>query len=240
MVKIARLNRTADYEPGIVGTKMKTAYQVIALDSSNRPVQGVKITFKVISGGGQVQGEDMNGNVTAALADQVSVITGADGKARARLKLGQYTSSSPYLRQDTDAAGNTYWEQTGFNLVSMSAQAKTGTIITDKPFEAYGKPAEAVSIEKIPSSSAGGPGLYSGYIWVKILDKYGNSISNKKVYYEIMPQIYSGTPPTATSQIQNAKLFKKLNDCPGVETINCPNLLPNDANPANPIEFTSS
>jgi hypothetical protein len=123
------------------------------------------------------------------------VITGADGIARARLTLGKYTSDSPYLRQDTDAAGNTYWDQTGLNLVSMSAQSKTGTISTDKPFEAYGKPAEAKEMIRLyPTTDLyGPPGIFASTLWVKVLamvTHIGQEVNQSKKYVD-PPQVIS-------------------------------------------------
>ncbi|MDH4231749.1 MAG: hypothetical protein OEW04_06935 [Nitrospirota bacterium] len=85
-----------------------------------------------------------------------------------QIEISVQPSASPYLRQDTDAAGSSYWEQTGLNLVAMSAQSKSGTISSDKPFESYGKPAEAKEMIKLyPTFDIyGPPSIFASTLWV--------------------------------------------------------------------------
>ena len=112
------------------------------LDSEGRAVKNVPVTFRVIAGGGAVQGINKAGtpinNIitnTTTPATEYTIKTGDDGIARARLTLGKYTADSPYYVQ-----GTPYWTQAGLNLVSVSASNGVSTIYTDKPFEAYGLP----------------------------------------------------------------------------------------------------
>lgn len=73
---------------------------------------------------------------------------------------------------------------------------------------------------------------------MKITDQYENPISNKKVYFTILPQTFLSVPPVG--ETRNAKIFKALNDCPMIATLDCPNALPNDTDPRNPIETTTT
>ena len=59
----------------------------------------------------------------------------SNGVAWAVLTLGQKTTDSPYYIESTPN-----WILAGMNLVSVSAITGSGTIYTDKPFEAYGLP----------------------------------------------------------------------------------------------------
>ncbi|MBI5074279.1 MAG: alpha/beta hydrolase [Nitrospirae bacterium] len=218
--KIVRFGSGNDYRSGIVGKQLKRQFEVIALDSKGIPVKGVSINFKVVSGGSKVQGENSKSEVVIAPASEVTVLTGPDGIARARLTLGTQTADSPYYRQETNAAGGKYWELEGLNLVSVSASTTKKRMTTDKPFEAYGKPGAAAQMVRLnPTTDIyGPPSVFASLLWVKIVDQYGNSISDKNVQYKIKRE-YLGTPPS--SGAINAKLFGEMTDCPGVATIDC-------------------
>ena len=218
--KIVRFGSGNDYQSGIVGKQLKRQFEVIALDSKGIPVKGVSINFKVVSGGSKVQGENSKSEVVIAPASEVTVLTGPDGIARARLTLGTQTADSPYYRQETNAAGGKYWELEGLNLVSVSASTTKKRMTTDKPFEAYGKPGAAAQMVRLnPTTDIyGPPSVFASLLWVKIVDQHGNSISDKNVQYKIKRE-YLGTPPS--SGAINAKLFGEMTDCPGVATIDC-------------------
>ncbi|MBI4697440.1 MAG: hypothetical protein HY758_00580 [Nitrospirae bacterium] len=192
-VRIVRLNKSmADYQSGVTGTELKTPFEVMALDKDNGPVQNVKITFKVIAGGGNF-GKDLFGNPILTF----EAITQSNGMAEAVLTLGKYTSSSPYYIQETNSGGEKYWELVGLNLVSVFATTNTsGSIYTDKPFEAYGKPGEAVKMLKVTPTSdvIGLPNIVASPVWVKVLDEYDNSISDKKVRFSVTRTMQTTIP----------------------------------------------
>ncbi len=232
-VRIVRLNKDrADYQEGIVGTALKTPLEVIAVDKAGNPVQGLQIIFKISAGAGKLHGATKAGTPTtgAALATEVTLTTGSDGIARARLTLGQQTEVSPYYMQKTNAAGNKYWELVGLNLASVSATTSKGSLTTDKPFEAYGRAGAATEMIRLnPMTDIyGPPSCFASSLWVKINDQYGNSISDKNVKFSIKRD-YLGTPPS--SGAISAKLFGEMTDCPGVATIDCPKAVLADVTP---------
>ena len=65
----------------------------------------------------------------------------------------------------------------------------------------------------------GPPGIFVSSLWVKVVDTYGNPVSDKIVKYKVTRE-FLGTPPV--SGAINAKLFGDIKDCPGVATIDCP------------------
>ena len=164
---------------------------------------------------------DIN-NGTSTPAAEITVKTGPDGIARAKLTLGDQTSVSPYYKQYPNADNKQYWEQVGLNLVSVNATTtQTGNLFTDKPFETYGRPDVAKEMIKLSPTTDiyGPPGIFVSSLWVKVVDQYGNSVSDKTVKYKITRE-FLGTPPTLGSI--SAKLFGEIKECPGVATINCP------------------
>ena len=213
-VKVVRLAKyKTDYEEGIVGTTLPNPFEVMVQDRAGKAVQNVSVTFKVIAGGGKVQGLD-----ESTPAPEITVKTGSDGIAKVNHILGQKTSDSPYY-----VYGSPNAVLIGQNLVSVNATTKSrGKIYTDKPFEAYGLPGATAKID-IPTgyNFAGYPNMLSGAVQAKVVDQYDNPISNKKVIFTVQPQEYLGILPTGTTQ--NAKVFKELTDCPWVPTLDCPN-----------------
>lgn len=220
--KVIRLNVT-DYQNGIAGDTLATPIAVMVQDKTGKAVRNVSVTFKVIAGGGKVQGVDVSGKAISASDIEITIMTDSEGIARAKLTLGQKTSDSPYYKDYIDADGKTYWELTGQNLVSVYATTSTmGKIYTDKPFEANGLPGATANIEMpYGNNLTGYPGIFSGTLQTKVTDAFGNPISNKKVTFTVQPLEYFGISPTG--EVQNAKVFKELTDCPGIATIGCMN-----------------
>ncbi len=233
-VRIVKLNKDgSDYKDGIVGTALKTSFEVIALDAKDIPVQGLKIAFKISAGAGKLQGVTKAGKPiagNAAPAAEVTLTTGADGIARARLTLGLQTETSPFYMQRTNMSGEKYWELAGLNLVSVSANTTKGRMTTDKPFEAYGRPGAAAELIKLnPTSDIyGPPSVFASLLWVKIVDQYGNPISDKNVKFSLKRDFIGTSPSSGTI---NAKIFGDIADCPGIATIDCPKAKDADTKP---------
>ena len=226
VVSIVRINRAAtDYQRGTAGEALTAPFEVMARDSAGKAVKGVPVTFKVIAGGGTLEGP--RGNLDAWITGpEIMVKTGPNGVAWAVLTLGQKTTDSPYY-----IASTPNWILAGMNLVSVSAITGSGTIYTDKPFEAYGLPGPAVRIDKAYGDSTqtekvySNPNTFSGTIVAKPVDRYGNPVSNKTVTFRVVdPPTFLGTSPTGV--VKNARLFGAVEDCPGVATLDCANTYP--------------
>ncbi len=215
VVSLVRVNRkTGDYQKGTVGTQLTFPFEVMARDSAGKAVKNVPVTFLVTASSGTLMATDDQGN--AIISKRVTIKTGANGIAQAVLTLGQKTADNPYWIQDTPN-----WTLAGFNQVSVSAQTGSGTIYTDKPFEAYGLPGKAKTI-----SIVSGDGLYgrvntfSGTAWSIVDDAYGNPVSNQTVTFTVQPQDFGTSTPTG-ADIQNAKIFGKAADCSMPATLSC-------------------
>ncbi|WP_243688311.1 hypothetical protein [Geotalea toluenoxydans] len=219
--KLVRI-KSSDYQDGIVGKTLPEPLQVLALDGANRPVKNVQVVFRSIAGGGLL-GPDATTDTTAG-ASEYRIATGADGIARAYLMLGTKTADSPYFIMQNKP----YAVQVGQNMVNVQADISSGALATDKPFEAYAFPGDAVNIVKVAENTTdnkwGLPGLFAGSIWVLVTDVYGNPISNKEVTFSVEEQVYRLNPQpfeTPNAKIHNARLLRLENSCPGSPTLDC-------------------
>ncbi len=215
---LVRINRAmGDYQKGTVGEQLYTPFEVMARDSTGRAVKGVLVTFKTIAGGGVLMGANPDGSGNPITGTEITVKTGPNGIAWAVLTLGQETTASPYWLEDTP-----HWTLVGLNQVTASAQAATGTIYTDKPFEAYGRPGKAVKITKVSGDQLyGSVNTFSGTISTIVQDQYDNPVSNQTVTFTVRPQDFGPIAPTG-ADIQNAAIFGNTEDCPMPAVRSCP------------------
>ena len=222
-----RLVRVSDYVTGFAGSELKIPCQTRAVDAAGRPVVNVPVTFRVIEGGGKVQGVDMLGNILPNLMDNstvpaqvYSVVTGTDGIARVKVTLGERTDASPYYRE-LMTGNKKYWELVGLNMVTMSAQNGSGTFTTEKPFEAYGRAGKAAKFEVVSPKSMvyGFPNTLATTAWIKVVDQYGNSISGKNVNFSV-ERTFLGPDPGPDAK--TARLYAAETDCPNIAILDCP------------------
>ncbi|HBH61344.1 MAG TPA: hypothetical protein DDX85_06320 [Nitrospiraceae bacterium] len=178
-----------DRQSGIVGTQLGQQLMVLVQDRQGLPVEGAKVTFRVIAGGG-----NFGKNLLQQPQETLEVKTGKDGVARARFLLGTKTSDNPmYTKID---AQDEFVTQIGLNLVT----ATTGSIVIQQPFNLYGTPDAPFEIKKIYGDGAVGlANNPAGSLVAKVVDKYGNPISNQSIRMKtvgINPR-YAGTalPP---------------------------------------------
>jgi hypothetical protein len=224
-----RLVRMSDYQIGFTGEVVKVPCQVRAEDSAGEPVQNVPVVFKIITGGGKLQGVDKLGNVvpndannTTTATSEYIVKTGTDGIARVKVTLGEKTDDSPLYRQEVGITNQTYWELVGLNMVAMTAPGGSGSLTTDKPFEAYARAGAAAKIEVVSPKTAyyGLPNTLASSAWIKVVDRYGNSISGKNVNF-FVERTFLGQDPGVDAK--TAKLYTTQAACPGIPIVDCPN-----------------
>lgn len=212
--------RSADYQKGIAGKTLATPLIAQVVDNANRPVQGILVTFRVIVGGGSLEGLSSAGKTITQSGSLVTVSTGSDGLARARLTMGQFTSDAPLYINGTPNS-----IQIGQNLVAFSADTGQGTIQGDNPFESFGYPGDAVSVVRVAENKTdnqiGDMGTFSGTVWARVADEYGNPVSNKSVTFSLGAVQYLGMTPSPDSATLPAKLIPSAAACPGVPTLDC-------------------
>ncbi|MCP5018046.1 MAG: hypothetical protein GY938_22650, partial [Ketobacter sp.] len=160
-------------QTGTVGETLETPLSVMVLDASSKPVQGASVTFRVISGGGEI-----------------SDITPTDqfGVATATLTLGQETSVDPvYARQN---ASDKYITQAGLNVVDAYLSSSFGVVTTAQPFTAIGYPGEAVKLVLSNEDFVLGrvvlplPYYALFTMVIQARDSFGNSVSNVQINFE--------------------------------------------------------
>ncbi len=220
ITQASRVLRIGDYQIGTVGKALSTPLMVQVVDNSDRPVKGIPVTFRVIVGGGSLQGINSSGNTITQPGTSVTVITTSNGIVRARLTLGQSTSDAPLY---ITGLPNTI--QIGQNLVSFSADTGQGIIQGDKPFESFGYPGAAVSVVRVAENKTdnqiGDMGTFSGSVWARVVDEYGNPVSNKSVTFSLSGVQYLGMIPLPDSGALPAKLIPSAASCPGIPTLDC-------------------
>ena len=202
-----------DRQYGTVGMQLKQPLSVLVADINGLPVKGANVTFRVIAGGG-----NFGKNLLQQPQTTLEVKTGRDGVAKAQFFLGTKTYDNPVYKKL--AAQDEYLTQIGLNLVT----AATGSIVIQQPFNLYGVPDAPFEIKKIYGDGAVGMANNpAGGLLVRVVDKYGNPISNREVRMKtvgIQPR-YAGTvlPPQPRGvQFYDrqtcANVYPLYGDCP--------------------------
>ncbi|MGD0886778.1 MAG: transglutaminase-like domain-containing protein [Thermodesulfovibrionales bacterium] len=163
-----------DGKYGTVNQPLPQPLAVLVLDEKGIPVLGASVTFNVIAGNG-----NFNGNYSFTIA------TASTGIAKAPLILGKNTADNPsYIKLNTGDASVT---QVGLNIITASANGASGSISIVQPFSAYGKPDVPAQIIKVlgdgNSAMTNNPG---GSLIAKVVDQYGNPISNVVVNFNAL------------------------------------------------------
>ncbi|MBI5101638.1 MAG: hypothetical protein HZB33_07390 [Nitrospirae bacterium] len=213
---IAKITAT-DRQRVTVGGSPARDPEVIVVDNSGKRVRGATVTFTVVAGGG-VFG---NGNTT------YDTITDINGMASAKLYTGTKTETNPgYMRLDPS---DQYVTQIGVNVIAAAVKNSTGTISLSPPFQIFGIPDAPVEIRK--SLGDGVLGLANnpmGSFVAKVVDKHGNSISNRKIKFitNNMQSRYAGmTLPLNPRGIEFydgrscANPYPLYGDCPSTQTV---------------------
>ncbi|MBI5633298.1 MAG: hypothetical protein HZA15_07475, partial [Nitrospirae bacterium] len=175
-----------DRQSGIVGKQLGQQLMVFVQDKQGVPVQGAKVTFRVVAGGG-----NFGKNALGAPQDKIEVTTGKNGIAKTKYFLGLYTSDNPLYTKLSEK--DEFITQIGLNLVT----ATTGNIGIQPPFNAYGRP----DIEGPGKNIIGVFGNQSetlvnspvGNLVGKVVDRYGNPLSNVDILFRVSPAV-SGNP----------------------------------------------
>ncbi len=224
IIEADRILRIGAYQDGKAGYDLKYPLQVKVVDKSLRPIKGITVTFTVSAGGGTLKGVNGAGKTITAASSQVTVVTGYDGIARARLTLGQNTSESPLY---VDAVP--YSTMVGHNLVSVSALAGQRVVAAEKPFEGFAYPGDTVDLVKVAPDKTdnvqGHVNTYSAPVWVMPVDQFGNPVSNKIVTFTPGQPSSLYDPPLPTDM--NAIFLGNSNACLGIATRECPNVTDN-------------
>jgi hypothetical protein len=220
ITQASRALRIGDYQSGTAGKALIKPLMAQVVDSANRPVKGIPVTFRVIVGGGTLEGLSKSGKIITQSGNLATVATGSDGIARARLTLGRSTADAPLY-----VTGSPNTTQIGQNLVSFSADTGQSVIQGDKAFESFGYPGDAVAVIKVAENATdnqtGSMGTFSGTAWVQVVDEYGNPVSNKSVTFSLGVVQYLGMTPPPDSGAVGAKLISGAAACPGVPTLSC-------------------
>ena len=188
-----------DKQDGTVGKPLPKPLAVLVLDQSNKPVKGATVTFRVIAGGGNFNGSQTHQS-----------LTGENGIAKAEqvpLTLGKYTSDNPYYKKIDSK--DEFVTQVGRNIVAASVKSTLGDISMLQPFEEYGKPDKPKEIIKVLGhgnmAMANGPG---GSLVAKVVDQYGNPISNLTIQFETMETESRHADVPLPQQYRNVQLYK--------------------------------
>ncbi|KAF0220886.1 MAG: hypothetical protein FD174_883 [Geobacteraceae bacterium] len=184
-----------DRQEGKVGTGLKEKLAVLVIDNEGKPVEGASVTFRVIAGGGSINGTQ-------------TVTTGRKGIAGIDYKLGEKTSDNAiFFRINPQDEQLT---QVGLNLVTASVESRNGAISLLQPFEAYGFPSDPVTIIKGfgdgTSNIVNNP---AGSLMVKVVDAFGNPASNVTMQYEsVLPLISKSDKFTLPPAARNIQFYR--------------------------------
>ncbi|MBU0673193.1 MAG: hypothetical protein KJ950_00960 [Proteobacteria bacterium] len=150
---------------GVVGKPMSQQLQVMARDSTGRPVSGVMVYFTVLAGGGALSNDHIH--------------TDSNGIASVSFTPGQHVSDNPTTWYSSPHSGIA-----GENLIDAYT-ARGLRIIT--PMTVFGLP-DVPKTMTVTNVNKGQPGeilTWSDTIKVKVEDQYGNSVSNVPITYEM-------------------------------------------------------
>jgi pimeloyl-ACP methyl ester carboxylesterase len=208
LVKVASTDKQP---PAMVDGILPQYLAVFVSDSKGLPVSGAKVTFKTVAGEGKLRCLNSFELPTGTAANEcTSMPTNKSGIAKVQLILGQKTGVNPIyqLLQSTDAK----YTQLGLNLITASVQSNLGEITLAGPFEAYGKPDVRDRIEKVygegTTTVVNNP---AGSLSVKVVDKYGNPISNVPVTFSAAPASSlepAVTLPTVEQGFRNIEFYR--------------------------------
>src|SRR4029079_13681057 len=113
---------SADFQIGTVNRYLPLPLRGLVTDQAARPVEGGRVTFRVLGGGGALADP-----VTFEPRDELQVAADARGKASAYFLLGKKTDPIPrYLQFE----GDEFATQAGMNVVTASA----GGLVLEEPF----------------------------------------------------------------------------------------------------------
>ncbi len=151
---------SGDGQVGVVGTPLTNPFKVKVIDGQSNPIQNHRVGFKVIGGGGTLDGSPET---------EKEILTDASGFAQVTLTLG-----------DTAGIQN--------NLVEAKAMG-AGQNLKGSPFifKASANPDVPSKIEYVSGNSqTGAAGLPLGAPFiVRVVDQYGNGIDAHEVNFQV-------------------------------------------------------
>lgn len=173
---------------GTVGSVFSETLQVAVTDATGKRVTDAPVKFTVTGGGGMIATDG------ATWTTSVTVTTNDSGIAQVHLKLGEKTADNPFMWHES---GYTYSQQVGQNIVD--AALATGKRLK-APFLVYGFPDEATAEikEVLGNGMSSYPYSWAGLLKVKVVDQYGNAISNKSLTFAMNGSnpVDTGSTPT--------------------------------------------
>jgi transglutaminase-like putative cysteine protease len=166
--------RVTDFQEGTVGEPLEKPLAVWVLDAEGKPVQGARVTFEVIVGGG-----DFNG------APTLEADTDYLGIAIATPTLGKKTADAPFYLDAND--GDEHPTRVGENLVQARVAAKGGDIALDVPFQLFGFPGEPAKILKgVGEGNVAIANTAGGTISARLVDQHDNPIANRSMTFKVL------------------------------------------------------
>lgn len=155
----------SDQQDGIVNKPLAMPLAVLVLDGRGKPVLRAPVTFRIIDGGGNFDGNQ-----------SIPATTNQLGIAYAVLTLGKKTDGNPGYANLPGAANLT---QVGVNSVTASVSGSAGTIQLEDHFLVLAWPDVPVNIVKSlgdwNSAIANNP---AGSLVARVVDQFGNPVSN--------------------------------------------------------------
>jgi RHS repeat-associated protein len=195
---IARIP-AVDRQNGVVGQPVAAPLAVLVLDVKGHPVAGASVTFTVLSGGGHF-----------ADATEIQVLTAVTGIARVSPVLGTRTAENPSFQSvhQEDA----YSTQVGINHFTAAVAGNQGVLSLTRPFELYARPDVPVGIVKLLEGSANLPNNPAGSISLKVVDQYGNPVSNVPVTFVADPASSRSAASPLPAGYRNIEFYRG-SDC---------------------------
>ncbi|HEX3529650.1 MAG TPA: DUF6531 domain-containing protein, partial [Thermoanaerobaculia bacterium] len=197
--------------------------EVIVTDVDGRPVQGARVTFTSIQGGGHLI-DELHHEL-----DSLTVRTDFRGIASVPLKLGQHTADNPvYVRL---AAGEANSTQALEHLIDVTAESFLGTLTVDTPFQELGYPGPVTELKRTDRdgtvfNAIVGIGMWADTLSIQARDRFGNPVSNVDLTFLVGPLgAHDETCENQPHFPQNAAVFDPAVDAAG-KLINCPNQHP--------------
>ncbi|MEW6602702.1 MAG: hypothetical protein AB1499_17155, partial [Nitrospirota bacterium] len=209
-VKVVNITIT-DNQFGTVNKKLEKPLAVLVIDKKGRPVKNASVTFIIRDGGGNLQCLSPAGANVGTPESQCATTTSQSGIAKADLTLGKLTSANPVYMNINPA--DEFLSQLGLNLVTAIATSQNGIIPVNHPFSSYGKPdiegqgkkilkAFGDQTETLVNSPAGN-------LLGKVVDQYGNPISNVSIEFKALPAISRNPSVPLPATYRNVKLYKQ-------------------------------
>ena len=193
-----------DNQQGEVGETLPRELAVRVKGVDGRPVLGAPVTFRVVAGGGTIDG-----------MTTVTQLSDARGIASVPLTLGTRTDSNPFYT--LRAAGDRAATRASLNWVEVTVRNATGALSVSEPFVAVALP-KAVSKTVVPQPTArtGSAGQWSDSLIVRTLDEFNNPVANAAVNFLAQPPVSTCSPQPAN--VQRAHFFT-FGQCPGLRAI---------------------